>query len=190
MKIIKGTRSQKQGEIIMKLKKWVKWTVGSVAVASGIVWGAYSITGWVMGNVESYEQKNAQAEEIEVTGTGFGSETITVNDDVEVIEIGGYDVDQTWSDDMVQKLIHWMSHDKVIADQKRGDVDMTTLNIQTMSQIIDENKDNLENYDVYRYIMDKWIAGDFSTADDDHNVIWEMQGGEVGQATGVMDYTE
>jgi hypothetical protein len=83
-----------------------------------------------------------------------------------------------------------MSHDKVIADQKRGDVDMTTLNIQTMSQIIDENQDNLENYDVYRYILDKWIAGDFSTADDDHNVIWEMQGGEVGQATGVMDYTE
>jgi hypothetical protein len=39
-------------------------------------------------------------------------------------------------------------------------------------------------------ILNRWAEGDFSRADKDHNAIWNVQGGTIGEATGVMSPEE
>lgn len=93
-----------------------------------------------------------------------------------------------WNDEEVQNVLHRMSHEKVIADEKWGErIEMSEENIKKMSWIIEENKDRLIRYETYREIIDKWMEGNFKSADDDHNTIWNIQGGTVGKATGVKD---
>jgi hypothetical protein len=192
----------------MKLKKWVKWTVGSVVVASGIVVGAYQTTAWVMGNAKAYEStEKARAEvlkenydAIKVTDEEPTIEETTNTDTVDVDpvnEVAGINdtegtelVDQWvdgqwWNDIDVQETIHKMSHQKIIASMKRGSIQITQKRLENLSKAIDQNKDHLESYDIYREILDRWIKGDFSQADQDHNAIWEMMDGEIGKATGV-----
>lgn len=180
----------------MKLKKWVKWTIGSVVVASGIVIGSYNVTAWVMGNAKAYEEKEktwGQMKQIEVTDI-MDDESVDLDpvnevagiNDVEGSELVDQWVDgQWWNDIDVQETIHKMSHQKVIASDKRGSIQITDKRIKNLSTAVDQNKDHLENYDLYRDILDRWIEGDFSQADDDHNAIWETLDGEIGRATGV-----
>ncbi|WP_054751901.1 DUF6241 domain-containing protein [Piscibacillus salipiscarius] len=59
-----------------------------------------------------------------------------------------------------------------------------------MQQGIEASKDNLSHYDVYQSILNRWAAGDFTQADDDHNAIWDLKGGTIGYATGVLSDEE
>lgn len=35
-------------------------------------------------------------------------------------------------------------------------------------------------------ILNRWKKGDFSAVDRDHNIIWNIQDGSVGEAKGIM----
>ncbi|MDX1771457.1 MAG: DUF6241 domain-containing protein, partial [Planococcaceae bacterium] len=35
-----------------------------------------------------------------------------------------------------------------------------------------------------------WEEDDFSRVDEDHNIIWSLQNGTVGRATGILTYEE
>lgn len=94
------------------------------------------------------------------------------------------------TDSQVQSIIHKMSHQKVKADQKWGKLEITKQRLEYMSVIIDEYKNELEHYDVYRDILDHWLAGDFSRAHIDHNKIWQLQKGTIGEATGLLNEAE
>ncbi|AQY55047.1 hypothetical protein [Geobacillus phage TP-84] len=100
------------------------------------------------------------------------------------------DVTVEWNDVQVQNAIHKMSHQKVLADVKWGAIKITKKRLETLSMIIDQNKDHLEHYDLYRDILDRWMEGDFSRADEDHNAIWELQGGTIGKAYGLQTKEE
>lgn len=100
------------------------------------------------------------------------------------------DVTIEWNDVQVQNAIHKMSHQKVLADVKWGAIQITKKRLETLSTIIDQNKDHLEHYDLYRDILDRWLKGDFSRADEDHNAIWELQDGTIGKAYGVQTKEE
>lgn len=51
---------------------------------------------------------------------------------------------------------------------------------------LDKTKKELENEKEYRDILERWAKGDFSRVDDDHNIVWELQGGNYGKAIGIM----
>ncbi|MBS3682003.1 hypothetical protein KGF86_17565 [Ornithinibacillus massiliensis] len=83
-----------------------------------------------------------------------------------------------------QEYIHGMSHQKVKAEQKWGFYQITPQRIHWLLEGLDATA--LKHEEVYRTILEKWAKGDFTTADVDHNTIWEIQGGNIGRATGVL----
>lgn len=94
------------------------------------------------------------------------------------------------TDSQIQSILHKMSHQKVKADQKWGKLEITKQRLEYMSETIDEYKNDLEHYDIYRDMVDRWLAGDFSRAHIDHNKIWELQKGTIGEATGLLNEAE
>lgn len=87
-----------------------------------------------------------------------------------------------------QEYIHGMSHQKVKADEKWGFYQINPERINWLLEGL--NILELHHKDVYSFILEKWAKGDFSSVDDDHNTIWELQGGTIGKATGVLTVEE
>ena len=54
--------------------------------------------------------------------------------------------------------------------------------------IIEANQ--YEHGDVYEQIITRWLNGDFSQAVEDHNTIWRLQNGNVGEATRLLTEEE
>ncbi|ADU28847.1 DUF6241 domain-containing protein [Evansella cellulosilytica] len=84
----------------------------------------------------------------------------------------------------VQNFIHWMSHQKVAADQKWGKMLITDERITRIIEVIEAN--NYDHEDVYTSILTRWQVGDFSQAVEDHNTIWRLQNGTIGEATRLL----
>lgn len=83
-----------------------------------------------------------------------------------------------------QEYIHGMSHQKVKADEKWGFYKITDERIDWLIEGL--KIADLKHKSVYEEILNKWDKGDFSTADDDHNAIWNLQGGTIGKAYGIL----
>ncbi|SES65996.1 hypothetical protein SAMN05216389_101289 [Oceanobacillus limi] len=92
------------------------------------------------------------------------------------------------TDTFYQEYLHGMSHQKVKADAKWGFYEIHPERINWL--LAGLNEVELEHEDVYRGILEKWDKGDFTTADLDHNAIWRLQGGTIGEATGVYSPAE
>lgn len=91
-----------------------------------------------------------------------------------------------------REYIHGMSHQKIKADQKWGFYQINDERVQWLLDglVLEGKQKELSGYTVYKDILERWLAGDFSKADDDHNAIWTMQGGTIGRATGVLSPEE
>ncbi|WP_226669451.1 DUF6241 domain-containing protein [Metabacillus litoralis] len=116
-------------------------------------------------DVDNKEGKDSTNETI-VTGNPFGKGKSTL------------------SEEDILNYMHGMSHQKVIAEEKWLHYEMTSERIQYLIGVIESG--DYKNKDKYLTILNKWKDGNFSEADKDHNVIWSLQGGTVGEATGVM----
>ncbi|MEQ2468014.1 DUF6241 domain-containing protein [Niallia sp. CLA-SR-H024] len=81
-----------------------------------------------------------------------------------------------------------MTHQKVRADEKWGAVQMTAERIDMLYNIVKYS--TYENKDTLLGILSKWKAGDFRTADEDHNALWRLQDGTIGKATGILSEEE
>lgn len=92
------------------------------------------------------------------------------------------------NDANVQRYIHYMSHQKVRATDKRGYYLITEERINWVLQVLDERE--FQHEEIYRDILERWKGDDFSKVDKDHNAIWKMQGGIVGKATGILSPKE
>jgi Family of unknown function (DUF6241) len=90
----------------------------------------------------------------------------------------------------VQDAIHLMSHQKVEADEKWGSLQISDARIQRLIEVIEMNKNQYDHAYVYLDILNRWMEDDFSKADQDHNAIWRLQGGTIGEATGVLSQEE
>ncbi len=90
----------------------------------------------------------------------------------------------------IQVAIHGMSHQKVKASDKWGFLPMTQDRIERLIEVVEENESSYENAKTYLNILNRWSNNDFSQSDLDHNLIWKMQNGTVGRATGILTYEE
>lgn len=89
-----------------------------------------------------------------------------------------------------QDYLHQMSHQKVVADTKWGFYLITDERMDWLLESLEITYDSLNEGKIYRNILSKWKNGDFSTVDQDHNVIWRLQGGSIGEATGILSADE
>ncbi|KGP91755.1 hypothetical protein N780_15285 [Pontibacillus chungwhensis BH030062] len=92
------------------------------------------------------------------------------------------------SESAIQNAIHQMSHQKVIANKKWGTLPITMDRVNRLIEVVEMN--NYTHKQDYLEILNAWKNKDFANIDDHHNMIWEMQGGTVGKATGVMSIAQ
>jgi Family of unknown function (DUF6241) len=90
----------------------------------------------------------------------------------------------------VQQAIHDMSHQKVKAKSKWGALQITPDRISRLIDVVEANEMNYQQSDLYLDILKRWSKGDFSSASRDHNSIWKLQGGTVGEAKGLLSKEE
>jgi hypothetical protein len=96
----------------------------------------------------------------------------------------------TMKDSQVANAIHAMSHQKIEADAKWGLLPLTTERVERLMDVIETNKNDYKNARLYMGILTRWSENDFSQIDLEHNQIWEIQGGTIGRATGILSYEE
>lgn len=92
-------------------------------------------------------------------------------------------------DDDFQDYIHQMSHQKVEAEEKWGFYEINSTRIEWLLEGLDEVSD-LEHDETYKDILKKWAEDDFSSVDEDHNAVWKLQDGTIGEATGILSEEE
>ncbi|HDR8182804.1 TPA: PRK06770 family protein [Bacillus thuringiensis] len=86
------------------------------------------------------------------------------------------------SEGEIISTMHKMVHQKVKSAEKWGFVEMTHKEISNM-------KRDIENSTGFQYkmklfsIINRWEKGDFSQTVEEHNFLWEIQGGDTGKAT-------
>ena len=96
--------------------------------------------------------------------------------------------DKLLSEELIQETIHWMSHQKVVANQKWGhDILITQERVGILIDVVGKNDFPHSNI---LDILNCWYIGDFSQADKDHNAIWKIQNGNIGKARGLLNAVE
>ena len=90
----------------------------------------------------------------------------------------------------LQIFLHQMTHQKILADEKRGAIEMTPENIQNLLIIVQENYKKYEHGDYYESVLNQWNNGNFANSVEIHNTIWNWHNGTVGRATGLMNEHE
>jgi hypothetical protein len=161
-------------------KKLVFGILGSVLLLTGL--GVYIMVGSLddstkgAGSSETASETSEGAETASVK-EGAGDEAASSNPFEE-------NVKTPLSENLVQQYIHAMSHQKVQAEEKWSFYKITDERIDFLLSQLEVNK--YKHEDLYKEILESWKAGDFSDADGQHNAVWELQGGTIGEATGVM----
>lgn len=167
-----------------------------VGVVVGLViafgYGTYK----VLDNVENYQEENSGNEARSVAAPDEKDDSPYTNKQEEFKEqtknIGGQTfelelTDSTTEDEIIE-IMHKMTHQKVKAEDKWGAIPMSD---HTVTQVLEFLKKTSfpTNEDLIE-IAEKWKKGDFQTVDYDHNFFWQLQGGTVGRAYGIMSPAE
>lgn len=131
-------------------------------------------------NTSKEDTKEKFVSTVDVSGIGW--ETPIFSKKIDDWKSG----DEPFVGNLVEEVIQEMAHQKIIAESKEGSIMITPKRIDTLIQMVEENKDNYERhkmsdkyapYEIYLDILKRWKKGDFSTVDDDHNILMFIQGG-------------
>lgn len=88
-------------------------------------------------------------------------------------------------EEKLQDHLHEMSHSKVYAADKWGQVRLITqANIAELLAIVEASDFSEKAF--YQRTLEDWQQGDFSNAVEVHNTIWNWHGGTVGKASRLM----
>ncbi|MGE7885042.1 PRK06770 family protein [Bacillus sp. NPDC094077] len=153
-----------------KISIWLGSIIGLIALTFGLTFGMLHLS-------DNSVDEEASAEINE-------PEKLVVGKQVDGVFINIY-VTENSSEEEVIKAMHQMTHQKVVAQQKRGSIPMTKKNAETLKTII--SKSNFEKKEELLATAERWANKDFSKIVEEHNFFWDSQEGSVGKATGVMD---
>ncbi len=116
-------------------------------------------------------------------------------EDAKLLENGNYSLPNSgfnknfkWTDENIQTALHEMAHQKTKADQKWGYIFITQERIESLLEIINSN--DVAQKSTYVDILERWKLGKYEKVDADHNKIWKLQSGNLGEGKGVMSEKE
>lgn len=116
-------------------------------------------------------------------------------EDAKMLENGNYSLPNSgfnknfkWTDENIQTALHEMAHQKAKADQKWGYIFITQERIESLLEIINSN--DVAQKSTYVDILERWKQGKYEKVDVDHNKIWKLQSGNLGEGKGVMSEKE
>ncbi|MFU2018586.1 DUF6241 domain-containing protein [Peribacillus butanolivorans] len=166
-----------------------RWSVVAIIVVAAVL--AVVIT--LQQNAEKYETTHNEPNTNEITAMD-----VTKNEDAkedmkeQTSEIGGVQdetgLSQNSTQEEVMDVMHHMTHQKVIAEEKWGAVEMNSENINAVYEIVNDSDFMLKG-DLLN-IVTGWKEGNFDNVAQDHNYFWEYQNGTVGRATGTLNSNE
>jgi hypothetical protein len=161
-------------------KKLVFGILGSVLLLTGL--GVYIMVGSLNETSKGVGSSETTSETSEGAGTvsvkkGAGDEAGLRNPFEE-------NVKTPLSENLMQQYIHAMSHQKVQAKEKWSFFKITDERIDFLLNQLEVN--NYKHDRLYREILTSWKKGDFSDAAGQHNTVWELQDGSIGEASGVL----
>jgi hypothetical protein len=133
---------------------------------------------------EEKDNKTEKQEKQENTITELSEEKLSEGDPTKLNPFGDSISITELDDGNYQDYIHKMSHQKVVASDKWGFYRITDKRIEWLLSGLEDT--DLVQEDLYLRILTRWKEQDFSLADQDHNAVWQLQGGTVGKATGVL----
>ncbi|KAB7704818.1 hypothetical protein F9802_16785 [Bacillus aerolatus] len=84
----------------------------------------------------------------------------------------------------VTEVMHKMTHQKILAHEKWGAIEMTPDNVKKVKGHVLANDFKSEKF--FIEILNKWESGNFSRVDKDHNALWNVQSGTIVAAAGLM----
>jgi hypothetical protein len=153
------------------LRRWAKLGM-LVSIVAAFGFGIYFFFQWAI-------DQEAQAKEIKKSGYDVEAQTGSMSDNYG-------ELPETLDGTAILKAMNEMCHQKVVANDKWGAVEMNKENIHKLQKAA---KSEIGNEEVIE-ILNKWDQGDFSDIVSDHNEILGIQGGTIGEATGVMTEQE
>lgn len=162
----------------MKLTKLGKWTAGILGASLMLSFGVIQY--------DKHLEREAKAEaKVEEKSTPVVK--IEKREKLEVSSlIADYDM---LSDEELEREMHGMTHQKVEADQKWINVEMTPEKVTALMAVVEDRAfEDPALKELMLRILNKWIKGDFSQIVTDHNALWTYEGGDVGEAS--RAYTE
>ncbi|MES5866639.1 DUF6241 domain-containing protein [Bacillus cereus group sp. RP32] len=127
--------------------------------------------------VEVLADSNVKAEDAKVLENGNHS-----------LPNSGFNKNFKWTDENIQTALHEMAHQKTKADQKWGYIFITQERIESLLDIVKSN--DLVQGNTYADILERWKQGKYEKIDSDHNKIWKLQSGNLGEGKGVMSEAE
>jgi hypothetical protein len=89
-------------------------------------------------------------------------------------------------EDSIVAIMHHLTHQKVEASDKWANVQMTPERVTMVRQIIETRGQEWKHKSELLAMAKKWETGDFSEIDKDHNFLWDLEGGNIGKATGIL----
>ncbi|PEF40856.1 hypothetical protein CON84_02455 [Bacillus sp. AFS094228] len=162
-----------------------KWSMVGLITAAAVI----SVVMTIYQNAKNYEERReSRSTPVEILNkddeeAGMGEQTS---------EIGGVQdetgLTQNSTQEEVMDVMHHMTHQKVIAEEKWGAVEMNSENINAVYDIVVDSDFMLKG-DLLN-IVSGWKEGNFDNVAQDHNYFWEYQNGTVGKATGILNTDE
>ena len=174
---------------VMKNKSTILIVIAAIVLGFGI-YGSTSFIGSkeVKGPTEK-EEKEVVTEPVTTAAEGVGEEE-NGESEVETASAVKTEFPLEMAEEEIQNTIHAMSHSKVYAVEKWTHLEPNQERIDRLLDVIESNQDGLNESDLYMEILKRWQAGDFSQAVSDHNEIWKLQGGTIGEATRLLSKEE
>lgn len=159
-------------------------------------------TSSVASSSSSAESSSSESQESESSESDEGEETDGTSDieqalasEAETKVLLGRELYDSWiylditEETTFLMAIHYMTHQKVLADSKQGALEITPERIAIMLEQAEAFSDSA-HYPFYIEILNAWDAGDFSNAVYAHNYVWNAQDGNIGEAYGLFDESQ
>lgn len=156
----------------MKNMKKVAIIIAVILVVIGVTYGYINFT----------EQMNEPTPKEQLEAVGY----VEVIPEDTIVSEEEKEAEVLYPDDLIEhkvnEAIHNMSHQKVWAKIKWEHTQITQEKVDRLLAVCKMN--DYKFNELYIPILERWSKGDFSHAVEDHNVIWEMQGGEDSRNSG------
>ncbi|MCW9133763.1 PRK06770 family protein [Bacillus paramycoides] len=142
------------------MKKWIIGTITMIVIAMGALFGVTKFLNYI-----EEEEKSLKVQKV------MDQQEKKVKEEKPQV-----------SEDEIISTMHRMVHQKVKSSEKWGFIEMTNKEISSAKNAV-ESSTNFKYKSKLLSTLERWEKGDFSQTVEEHNFLWEIQGGDTGKAT-------
>ncbi|MBC2683897.1 hypothetical protein HAU06_06945 [Bacillus toyonensis] len=177
-----------------RLIRWISIICLILFFCMGLTVGLLYISGYELKNiykaisVDNHQDLEQKKEPILVDAQVRFQDAVKLDNGNYSLKNSQFNEKRKWEEKEVQKVIHEMSHQKIGAEEKSGFLLITQERIKSLHNIVNNHKFISEV--AYKEILRNWEKGDYSNAVSQHNKVWSLQYGQIGEALTILSPEE